>query len=86
MKRKRTIPLNHSTVLNNLPDSNVDNHVVLQRPGRYPQEDQLDHVFILNDHGYRDDYSLLDTFSILLRIVIHPEEYPQVCNQLNFVK
>lgn len=56
----------------------IDNNVTIVAKRNKKKEDQFKHVFVLNDHGNQDDYSLFDTFSILLRIVIHPEEYPRV--------
>ena len=56
-----------------------DNNVTILPKRNKKKEDQFKHVFVLNDHGVQDDYALFDTFSILLRIVIHPEEYPRVC-------
>lgn len=58
----------------------VDNHVQIASEPMQSTNigDMLNHVFIINDNGVYDDYSVLDVLSIFLQVFIHPEEYPPV--------
>lgn len=61
-------------------DNHIDNQVrIVSEPMKSSKKgDMLKHVFIVNDKGIHDDYSMLDILSIFLQVYIHPEEYPKV--------